>query len=285
MEKTNKTSFISHIIMVFKGVLVGFGAILPGVSGGTLCVVFGMYTVLIDLLTSPIKTIKANFLKILFFIIGVAIGFVGLSGLASFLLKLNEMAVTCAFIGFIIGTMPSLFKSAREKGVTKNSYVALIVSFIIMVTLLSVLTLSNAVNITPNIFSFLLCGVIWGISFIVPGLSSSTLLIFFGLYEPMLSGISTLSFEVVIPLGIGALVTMLSLSKVTKMAFNKWHSIISHAIVGIVIASTIAIFPESVFSSLTNALIGVVCVIGGGVFSYFTQTLCDKLEEKNSQGE
>lgn len=280
MENTKKASIISYIIMVFKGVLVGFGAILPGVSGGTLCVVFGMYTVIIDLLTSPIKTLKENFFKLLFFIIGGGIGFVGLSGLANYLIELNEMAVTCAFVGFIIGTLPSLFKSAGEQGVNKNSYISLIVSFVLMLTLLISLKLSNAVNVAPNIFSFFLCGVVWGVSFIVPGLSSSTLLIFFGLYAPMLKGISTLSFEVIIPLGIGCLITMLSLSKVAKWAFNKWYSVISHIIVGIVIASTIAIFPLQTFDNITNILIGVVCIICGCIFSYITQTICDKLEEK-----
>ena len=74
MEKTNKTSFVSHIIMVFKGVLVGFGAILPGVSGGTLCYVFGIYDQVLEILTAPIKGIKKHWLMLIFVGIGGGIG-------------------------------------------------------------------------------------------------------------------------------------------------------------------------------------------------------------------
>ena len=58
MENKKKNPFIQPIIWIMEGILVGFGAILPGISGGTLLIAFGMYKPIIDLLSNPIKNIK-----------------------------------------------------------------------------------------------------------------------------------------------------------------------------------------------------------------------------------
>ena len=77
---------IDPILLVLKGVLVGFGAILPGVSGGALCVAFGMYNPIINLLSRTFKALKTDGVRLCFFVLGGLIGFVGLSGIASWLM-------------------------------------------------------------------------------------------------------------------------------------------------------------------------------------------------------
>ena len=86
-NEKKKKNFFMWIIWLLEGIFVGFGAILPGVSGGTLCVAFGMYRPLIETI-SHIKTgLKKYWLMLGFFMLGIAVGFVGLSGLASMLLE------------------------------------------------------------------------------------------------------------------------------------------------------------------------------------------------------
>ncbi len=274
-----------YVTFIFKGILVGFGAIMPGISGGTLCVAFGMYHILIDALNHPVQTLKQHFWKILMFVAGIGIGFVGLAGLAGWLMELNASAVTCVFIGFILGTVPELWQNAGEKGRGKSSYIAMVLAFAAMLAVLIGLRGGNAVTIAPSILSYLFCGVVWGISFVVPGLSSSTLLLFFGLYQPMLEGISKLSPTVILPLGVGMAACLLLLPRGVKWLYNKWYALLSHIILGIVLASTVSILPKEVFSSIWDILIAAVCIIGGTAVSYYAGKLCSKLEQKGKETE
>lgn len=124
------------LLWLLEGVVVGFGAILPGVSGGTLCVAFGMYRPLIGLLSSPKHGLKQYGLMLGIFLLGAAVGFVGLSGLAAVLLEKNTALVTCAFIGFILGTFPDLWKDAGTQKRTRASFVSLISCFLVMLGIL-----------------------------------------------------------------------------------------------------------------------------------------------------
>ncbi len=276
-----KNIVLQYPLLLFKGVIVGFGAIMPGISGGTLCVAFGMYKPLLGLLNHPFQTIKSDWQKLLFFILGGGIGFVGLSGLAGWLMEKNSQAVTCALIGFIIGTFPGLWKSAGLHGRKPSSYISMLSGFIILLVILIALRCANGVAIAPGVGSFLLCGITWGISFIVPGLSSSTLLLFFGLYQPMLEGISSFSLPVLIPLAIGVGVSLLTLSKLVDSAYHKWYSQVSHSIIGFVAASIIMIIPVGMFKTVSGFALGTVCIVGGSIISFFTDNLCTHLKKSN----
>jgi len=119
----------------------------------------------------------------------------------------------------------------------------------------------------------------------LPGLSASTLLMFFGLYQPMLDGISRLSMTVCIPLGIGMLAVLLLLPRLVNAAFTRWDAGLSHGILGIVVATTVMIFP-GVPASIGGWLVYLVCFAGGAAVSYVLGRICAGLkaaaEEKNS---
>lgn len=99
-----KNKLLLCLLWLLEGAVVGFGAILPGVSGGTLCVAFGMYRPVIETLSNLRSGIRKHGFMLGVFLLGVAIGFIGLSGIAAILLEKNTVIVTCAFVGFIIGT-------------------------------------------------------------------------------------------------------------------------------------------------------------------------------------
>ncbi len=278
-SKVHRISLPMLLLWLFEGALVGFGAILPGVSGGTLCVAFGMYRPIIEIFSSPKKGIKNYGIMIAAFLIGAGLGFVGLSGLAAMLLEKNTTLVTCAFIGFILGTIPGLWKEAGEEGRKKSSYIAMIVSFAIMIAILAMFKTTLSLKISPGIPAYLLCGVLWGLSFIVPGLSSSSLLLFFGLYKPMLSGISSFNMAVLIPMAIGMGACVLLLSKAMGNAYKNHYSIVSHAVLGIVVATAVMIFPIGSLTSVQNIILDILFIFLGGVVSFLLTKLCDKLKE------
>lgn len=281
MKKFSK-KLILWIVWFFEGIVVGFGAILPGVSGGTLCVTFGMYRPIIEILNSPKKNIRKYAFMLGLFLMGAAVGFIGLSGLAAWLLEKNTTFVICAFIGLIIGTFPELWQEAGKEKRGKASYIAMLLCFIAMLIILRAFKSDISLIINPGIFGYVLCGLLWGLSFIVPGLSSSSLLLFFGLYQPMLEGISSFDMGVIIPMACGMGVCILLLSKAAGYAYQKYYSIMSHGVIGIVAATTVMIFPP--FSNGIRAImLNTVFIIGGAVVSYLLTCGCKKLKENTSE--
>ncbi len=274
-----RRNIIKHIFLLFKGVIVGFGAIMPGISGGTLCVSFGMYKPLLNVMSHPKNAIKEDGVKLLLFIVGAGVGFIGLAGLAGWLLALNSAVVTFVFIGFVLGTMPELWSTAGEKGRNLFSYIFLSVGFVLLLCVLILLRFSVGISISPGIGSFFFCGIMWGMSFVVPGLSSSTLIMFFGLYQPMLEGISSFSLSVILPLAAGVVSCLFFGSRAINAIYQKWYSQISHAIIGIVAASMVMVIPFDTLDSACGILTGVLCILAGAVASFFIGKLCAKLTQ------
>lgn len=80
--KAKWNRIIQGLLWILEGIIVGFGAIMPGISGGTLCVAFGMYKPLIDVLSEPRINVRKYWKMLGLFVLGGAVGFIGLSGLA-----------------------------------------------------------------------------------------------------------------------------------------------------------------------------------------------------------
>ena len=280
-----KNRLFQWLVWAAQGVLVGFGAILPGVSGGALLAAFGLYKPILDLISSPIKGIQKYFWMFCFFGIGGLIGFVGLSGLVNVLLEANEALVKCVFIGFMFGTVPELWSDAGKSLDTKayprhrkTDWIAMGIGFVLMLAVLILLNGNAAMQIRPGLPAWVFCGICWGLSFVIPGLSASTLLLFFGLYGPMLDGISHLNMGVCIPLGIGMLAVLILLPRLVKAALAKWDAPLSHGILGIVLATTVMIFPGIPDGAL-GWILYVVCMVCGCGVSYMLGKVCAKLRE------
>lgn len=276
MEK-NKNFVLQAILWVVQGFIVGIGAILPGVSGGSLCYVFGIYDQILDVLSNPLKGLKKHWKMLMFVILGGGLGFVGFAGITNWLLKLNESVVLCVFVGLIVGTLPDIWKDAGKEGRNKFSFISLGVSFVAITAIFYAFENIWKLTIQPTTVGWLVCGLLWGLSFIIPGFSSSTLLLFFGIYEKMSEGISTLDFGVLIPLGCAMLATLLLFSKVMKLVFDKFYSVVSHCVLGFVVATTLMILPS--FNVVWyNILIYIGCIICGAVASFFFSKACNKIK-------
>jgi len=282
---------IQNLLRVLQGALIGLGAVLPGISGGVLCVIFKVYQPIMEVLSNPFKALKKHFKLLAPVLIGVVLGFLGIAKLLGFLLEKYEAPSVCLFIGLIGGMLPSLFREAGEKGRSKGSFISLSVAFIVVLSLLVTLKVVN-VQIAANFASYLFCGFCLALSIIAPGMSFSTLLMPLGLYQPFVDGIGNLDFGVLVPAGIGALLTVLLLVKLINWLMDNHYSVMFHSIVGIVIAATIVIIPFGSFvigntlvnesgtitTTVTAASIAVnaVCLIGGVVAAL----LLDKMNQR-----
>lgn len=276
MKQEKNFSVMQFVIKVLQGALIGLGAVLPGISGGVLCVIFGIYKTIMEFLADPFRKFKTHVPKLIPIGIGGVIGFLGIANLLSFLLEKYPAPSVCLFIGLIGGMLPSLFREAGEQGRSKASYVSMVVAMIIVFALLISLKLFS-VEITPNFGWYIFCGFCLALSVIAPGMSFSTLLMPLGLYEPFVAGIGHLDFSVLIPGGIGGLATVILIAKAVDSLFTNHHSVAFHAIIGIVIAATIMIIPFASFTvSVTSCVVNIVCLVVGVVAALWL----DKFNQK-----
>ena len=276
MNQKNNFSISAFLIKVLQGALIGLGAVLPGISGGVLCVIFGIYKTIMEFLADPFRKLKSHFPKLLPIGIGGVIGFLGIANVLSFLLDKYPAPSVCVFIGLITGMLPSLFREAGEQGRSKASFVSMGIAMVLIFALLISLQVFS-VQITPNFVWYLFCGFCLALSVIAPGMSFSTLLMPLGLYEPFVAGIGHMDFAVLIPGGIGALATVILFAKAVDALFNKHYSVSFHAIVGVVIAATVMIIPfESFTASVASCVVNIICLAAGIVTALFL----DKFNQK-----
>ena len=245
-KENSKMTPLQFVFRVVQGALIGLGAVLPGISGGVLSVIFGIYKPIMELLSNPIANFKTHVPKLIPVVIGGAVGFLGVANVLAFFLEKYPDPSVCLFVGLIVGMLPSLFREASEQGRSKGSWISLIVCMIVIFAILIGLQMTS-VEITPNFFWYLFCGFCLALSLIAPGMSFSTLLMPLGLYTPFVDGIGHFDMSVLIPAGIGALVTVICLAKAVNALFDHFYSFAFHGIIGIVIAATVMIIPFSSF--------------------------------------
>ena len=113
-----------------QGALIGLGAVLPGISGGVLCVVFGVYKTVMELFSHPVRTLRKRYHILIPLILGGSFGFVVVARMLGFLLEKYPDPSVCLFVGLIAGMLPSLFREAGIKGRSKGSFISLAVFFI-----------------------------------------------------------------------------------------------------------------------------------------------------------
>jgi len=258
-----KLSPAKLIMQILQGALIGLGAVLPGISGGVLCVVFGIYKPVMEFLADPFRKFKTH-VPILFPSgVGLIIGFLGIAKVLSFFLDKYPTQSVCLFVGLIGGMLPSLFREAGEQGRNKFSFISLAIAAAFIFALLTGLKVLN-VTIEGNFGWYIFCGVCLALSVIAPGMSFSTLLMPLGLYEPFVAGIGNFDFSILIPAGIGALATVILFAKAIDSLFKHHYSVSFHAIVGVVIAATIMIIPfGAIFSGVMACIVHLICLTVG----------------------
>lgn len=277
---------------LLKGFAVGVGAILPGLSGGVLAVIFNIYDPMIRFLAN----LRRNFIKNIFYFIPVGIG--GLLGVVVFAKAVEAAFETYAaqfivlFIGFVIGTFPHLFKEAGKKGRSRLDWVILFGS---LVGIFALMLIANSAKVTipPSIPVWIGSGALVGLGLIVPGLSPSNFLIFFDLYDKMSADIGNFKLATIIPIAIGGIACLLLASKLVAWMFDTHYSRMYHLILGLVVGSSLAIFPTKVFPAYTpqgladsglslpvSLAFAIAMLVVGTVASYLFSKVESRVSEK-----
>ena len=260
------------------GVLIGAGAILPGVSGGVLAVVFDIYRPFMEVLTHPREAIPKYWRWFLPIGLGCAIGFLGFAKGIAAAIDVSSTVTTWLFIGLIVGTVPSLFREAGKEGRSIGSWVSMAVCAGAIFFSLFYVGKVICVTVEPNFWWYNFCGALWGMSLVIPGLTSSSVMMALGLYQPMLEGLARLDFLVLSACLPGMVLTILLLARLVSWFFRKHYSIAFQGIFGIVLASTLVIIPTS-YVGAWEIVLSAVCCIGGFLLAYFMARLDRRIQE------
>ncbi|MGT2935983.1 DUF368 domain-containing protein [Streptococcus castoreus] len=277
---------ISFITRLIKGMIIALGFILPGVSGGVLAAILGIYERMISFLAH----IRDHFVENFLFFLPVGIG--GILGIAlfsypvEFLLEHFQVIVLWGFAGAIVGTIPSLIKeSTKHSKPDKTDRIWLLSTFLI--SGFGLYFLNDLVGTIPaNFLSFILAGALIALGILVPGLSPSNLLLILGLYTPMLAGFKSLDLiGTFLPITIGGILAILAFSKAMDFALTYYHSRVYHFIIGIVSSSTLLILipnsgnKESISYASTGLGTWLIAIIFFGLGIWLGLWM-SKLEEK-----
>ena len=216
------------------GILIGAGAILPGVSGGVLAVVFDIYRPFMEVLTHPrdghpqiLAVVPAPSAWV------ACVGFLGFAKGIAAAIDVSSTVTTWLFIGLIVGTVPSLFREAGKEGRSAGSWVSMAVCAGAVFFSLFYVGQVICVTVEPNFWWYNFCGALWGMSVVIPGLTSSSVMMALGLYQPMLEGLAKLDLLVLSACLPGMVLTILLLARLVSWFFRKHYSIAFHGIFGI----------------------------------------------------
>ncbi|MBQ7304794.1 MAG: DUF368 domain-containing protein [Clostridia bacterium] len=280
---------MSWLVKVIQGALIGAGAVLPGVSGGVLAVLFGVYKPLMKLLAHPMKEWKNSLMQLWPILVGVVVGYIGIAKLLAEVLVRYESQALALFVGMTIGIMPSLFREAGEKGRNQKSWISMAVVFAVALAVLIVCRVMQ-VSIVPNFAWNMYGGFSLVLSMIAPGMSASVLMLplmatnaageTFTLYEHITGAIGNLDFGVLLPIGVGAVLTLVLLTKAIDWLLNTHYSVTFHGIIGIVIAATIFTVPVAAFTAgVGSCLLHLLFVVLGAIATLALDKFNQKVEK------
>lgn len=268
---------------ILKGMVIGIANIIPGVSGGTMMVAMGIYDKLIHCITHLFKEFKKSVLFLLPIVLGMGIAIIGSSFGIEYLFATFPIQTNLLFIGLIIGGLPAIWKNVKGNSIRLGHILAFLAFFVLVVGMaLLGETEGNAADLSftvVNVLKLFGVGVIASATMVIPGVSGSMVLLLLGYYNPIISSINDFiraltSFDVngimqgigvLAPFGVGFVVGVFVIAKLIEIIFKKFPLYAYWAIIGLIVASPIAIVAMGTFPALTivNVLTGVVALVIG----------------------
>lgn len=271
---------------ILKGAVIGVANAIPGVSGGTMMVSMGIYDDIIFCITHLFKQLKKSIQILLPYIIGMAVGIVGLAFVIGYLLEHFEFQTKMTFIGLILGGVPLLLGKIKGK---KKGLPHAIVFLLFFVAIIAMQyfggegkEVSLTLGIIPAILLFVV-GVIASATMVIPGVSGSMMLMILGYYNPIMNAVkdfvtalasANMSKVLVlcgslIPFGLGVVIGIFAIAKLIEVLLSKQETITYSAILGLVVASPVVILMETdlLHLSAVTVITGVVFFAVGAVFA------------------
>ena len=258
---------IEGLKLISKGIIIGIGKIIPGVSGGMLAISLNIYDKSLQAISNFFKEPKNNFLFLTKLGIGIVLAILVFSKAITFSLNNYYLPTMLLFIGLILGGIPSIIKKVRTERCLKNYNIMFgAILVILIIAIFSSLFRTNK-PLTMSFYIFIIMGIIEAITMIIPGISGTAILMMLGYYKVIIEAFGNLtdvslfrnSMEIVVPFLIGLIVGIIVLSKIINYILKKETIKSYYAILGFVIGSIILLIKEVFIGvySLTEIVISL----------------------------
>lgn len=273
------------LILFIKGVVLGVAFVIPGVSGGTLAVLMGIYEELIEAASNFYKSI-ADFKKYIMYLLPIGLGVVFSVAVFAKLIKFGldkaPIITILIFLGMIIGGIPALVRNVKGTKTNLKDMTLMLVGLIIVISML-IFHKSNTNVVLTNMsiggyITLFLVGAIAAVTMVVPGISGSFTLMLIGYYEPILNLVNDItSFKNLGPnlilifiFMLGVFIGIIFISKIIEWCLKHYKRETYYAIIGFVLSSIISVIYEvSKFPfNLTHLIIGIVLLVINTVLVY-----------------
>ncbi len=285
---------MKFLVELIKGMFVGIANVIPGVSGGTMAVSFGIYDKIISSVTNLFKDFK-NSVKTLFPIaVGVVIGVVAFTFIIPFLLETQPFCTAAAFTGLIVGGIPMIVKSLKESG-EKDSHKSIPVNVIVFI-LLFVISLvmpfmngdaESGILLTADVGTMIkvfFLGIIAAATMVIPGVSGSLVLMVLGYYFGIITavknfilGLKSLDWGMMLdnglvlaPFALGCILGIFFISKLIEWLFGHFPTATFSGILGLIVTSPVSIFYKvhqeyslsstSIIQVIAGIMVCVICI-------------------------
>lgn len=269
--------------LVLQGMAVGIANIIPGVSGGTMMVAMGLYDKLIHSITHLKSEFKQSLKLLIPIFAGAGLAIIVLSRIFEYLLEVHPIPTNFAFCGLIAGSLPFIVKKVKGHKVTVSKIIPFLVFFAIVI-LMAVMgeTSGAAADVSfsiINVIKLFGVGVIAAATMVVPGVSGSMMLMLLGYYDTILATINDCidaligldmpallqAIGVLVPFGIGVVIGIFLIAKIIEFIFSKAEVHAYYAIIGLIVASPIAILINVDWStfSIFTLIISVITFAAG----------------------
>ncbi len=231
---------------IYKGLIIGGTMLVPGVSGGSMAMILGIYNELISLVSTFFKDKIKNIIFIIMFVISAGIGmFIFAKPLRS-LIDSYTLPMMYFFIGTVTGGVPMIYRYAGIKKISIGSSVYVIIgSFLVL--LLSYMP-EDIFAVTDTLMGTRLIiqiatGFVAAIALVLPGISVSYMLLVMGLYDSTIEAISKLDIYFLMPMGVGLIIGIVSTTKILEKAMTNYPKSTYLIILGFILGSIIQVFP------------------------------------------
>ncbi len=246
-----KRKFLSYFFITLKGIAMGAADVVPGVSGGTIAFISGIYEELITSINNiNLKTLKiwkvegfkafwnalnGNFLLALF--IGIFISLFSLATIVSWLLENEPILLWSFFFGLVAASIYFV-----GKGIEKWNFFAVLMLIIGALVAFFITTLPPNENVDSLPYLFL-SGAIAVCAMILPGISGAFILVLLGSYKTILDAVHERDLKIVVTVGLGAILGLLSFARLLKWMFKNYKNATLAVLTGFILGSLPKIWP------------------------------------------
>jgi putative membrane protein len=269
---------LEPVVNAAKGALIGAANTIPGVSGGTLAVVTGIYDRLVEAIAHFFRGPggwKAHVRFLTPVVIGVALGILAFARVVDFFLQTYPDQTAFFFMGLILGSLPFIVKTGLA-GRFRPVYVPaglLTFGVLLVMALAGRPPQTEPITTVTAVTALILFGggALSSATMVIPGISGSFILLVIGLYSTLITAARDIDAAVLGVFMAGAVLGIIIISKLIAFLLERYHGITYSAIVGLVLGSTVTLWPGAP-ESVGVAVIDVAVFAAGFAAAYFLGT-------------